>query len=75
MSGALENHVLPIHCPKCGARIDKTVGWLRGNSELVCPCGTTMHLEAGEVLQAVETLESALSRINRPAPVDPKTPV
>jgi hypothetical protein len=34
-----------------------------------------MHLEAGEVLQAVETLESALSRINRPAPVDPKTPV
>ena len=75
MSGALEDHVLPIHCPKCGAKIDKTVGWLRGNSELVCPCGTTMHLEVSDVLQAVETLESALKRISRPAPGEAKVPV
>jgi hypothetical protein len=75
MSGALEDHVLPIFCPKCGAKIEKTVGWLRGNNEFGCPCGTTMHLEVGEVLQAVETLESALSRIIRPSPVDPKTAV
>jgi hypothetical protein len=74
MSGDLEGHVLPIHCPKCGAKIEKTVGWLRGNHDLVCHCGTTSHLEPAEVIAAVEALEAALPRVVRPTPGAEKTP-
>jgi hypothetical protein len=74
MSVALEDYALPIHCPKCGANIQKTTSWLRGNNKLECPCGTTMHLEPEEVLQAVEALEAALRRIVRPTPGAEKVP-
>jgi hypothetical protein len=75
MPGALEDHVLPIHCPKCGAKIEKSLSWLRDNNELGCPCGTTMHLEAEELLLAAETFDDALGRIVRPAPDGDKKPV
>jgi DNA-directed RNA polymerase subunit RPC12/RpoP len=68
MSGLLNDHTLPVSCPKCGARIQKTVSWLRDNNEIKCPCGTKMHLKTEEVLSAVESLETALSRVIRPAP-------
>jgi hypothetical protein len=68
MSAILDNHVFPIHCPKCNGRFEKTVAWLRDNHELVCQCGTTSHLEPADVLAAVGTLEAALSQIVRPTP-------
>jgi hypothetical protein len=68
MSAKFEQYAVPIHCPKCGARIEKTVGWLRANDRLVCPCGTTSYLEPTEVIAAVETLLGALRRIVKPAP-------
>jgi hypothetical protein len=43
-------------------------GFLRENDEIVCPCGTTMHLHTDEVMVAVEALDDALSRIVRPVP-------
>jgi len=67
MPGVLNDHPLPVSCPKCGAKIQKTVSWLRSNDEIICPCGTRMHLQTDEVLSAVEALEGALRRIIRPA--------
>jgi hypothetical protein len=66
MSGVLDDHVLPVSCAKCAAKIQKTVSWLRENDKIACPCGTTMHLHTGEVMAAVEALDDALSRIVRP---------
>jgi hypothetical protein len=68
MSGLLDDYALPISCPKCGAKIQKTVSWLGTNNEISCPCGTKMHLKTEEVLSAVESLEGALSRVIRPEP-------
>ena len=76
MSAILEKHVLPIHCPKCDGKIEKTVAWFRDNHELVCHCGTTSHLESADVLAAVRALEEvALSQIVRPMPGAEKVPV
>jgi transposase len=75
MSGTFEKHVLPVHCPKCGSKIEKTVAWLRDNHELRCPCGTTSYLEPADVLAAVAALEAALRRIVRPTPGAEKVPV
>jgi len=75
MLGTLKDHALPIHCPKCGASLFKTVSWLTQNDEVVCPCGTTMHLDTRRVVQAVAALEGALCRIIRHAPGENKIPV
>src|SRR5271169_4840490 len=39
MSYIVDNTVLPVVCPKCGAQIQKSVVWFRQDSELGCPCG------------------------------------
>jgi hypothetical protein len=57
-----------VSCAKCGAKIQKTVSWLREHDKIVCPCGTTMHLHTDEVMAAVEALDDALGRVVRPMP-------
>jgi hypothetical protein len=37
MVGVLKNNVLPVVCPKCGAQMQKTIGWFRENNEISCP--------------------------------------
>ena len=68
MSHIIDNTVLPVVCPKCGARIQKSIAWFRQNNELGCPCGTTIYLETGELITIVDQLEGALGRSVRPAP-------
>lgn len=40
----------------------------RGNAQIGCPCGTTIHLATDELIPIVEALEGALTRLVRPAP-------
>ncbi|MGA8552271.1 MAG: hypothetical protein WB678_18745 [Stellaceae bacterium] len=68
MRNVLENHVLPVACPHCGGQIQKTIGWFRENTEIGCPCGTTIHLATDELIPIVDALEGALTRLVRPAP-------
>jgi DNA-directed RNA polymerase subunit RPC12/RpoP len=68
MPGVLDEHVLPVACPKCGAKIEKTVTWLKENDHIDCPCGTTIYIQTDELSAAVAAVEAALARISRPAP-------
>jgi hypothetical protein len=68
MAGIIENYVLPIVCPKCGAQIQKSIAWFRKNNEVACPCGTPIHLATDELIAAVEQLEGAIGRLVRPPP-------
>jgi hypothetical protein len=68
MSGVLENYVLPVVCPKCGAQIQKPVAWFRENNEVTCPCGTTRYLATDELIAIIDQLEGAIGRLIRPAP-------
>lgn len=68
MSTLLNNCTFPIVCPHCGAQIHKTAQWFRDNSELICPCGSTLYLGTGELLIAIAGIESALTRLIRSRP-------
>lgn len=68
MQSILENYVLPVVCPHCGARIQKTVKWFRENHQMDCPCGTTIYLATDELIPSVDALESVLTHLVRPAP-------
>jgi hypothetical protein len=68
MTGILENYVLPVVCPKCGAQIQKTIGWFRENNEISCPCGTSNYLVTEELVRIIDELEGAIGRLMRPTP-------
>jgi hypothetical protein len=68
VSGVIDNYVLPVVCPKCGAQIQKSVAWFRENSELTCPCGTTIYLATDELIAIIDQLEGAIGRVIRPGP-------
>jgi hypothetical protein len=68
VSSVIDNYVLPVICPKCGAQIQKSVAWFRENSELTCPCGTTIYLATDELIAIIGQLESAIGRLIRPGP-------
>jgi hypothetical protein len=67
MSSMIDNYVLPVVCPKCGAQIQKSIEWFRENSELICPCGTTIYLATHELIAIIDQLEGAIGRLIRPA--------
>ena len=68
MSGVMENYVLPVICPKCGAQMQKSIAWFRENNEITCPCGTTIYLATDELIPIIDQLEGAIGRLIRPAP-------
>jgi hypothetical protein len=68
MAGVLENYVLPVVCPKCGAQMQKTIGWFRENNKIICPCGTTIYLVTDELVRIIDELEGAIGRLIRPRP-------
>jgi hypothetical protein len=68
MSSTIDNYVLPVVCPKCGAQIQKSIEWFRKNNELICPCGTTMYLATNELIAIIDQLEGAIGRLIRPPP-------
>jgi hypothetical protein len=68
MSSVMDNSVLPVVCPKCGAQIQKTVAWFKRNNELNCPCRITIYLETAELITIIDQLEGAIESPIRPAP-------
>lgn len=68
MPSVMDNSVLPVVCPKCGAQIQKPIAWFKQNNELNCPCGTTINLATNELIAIIDQLEGALGRLIRPAP-------
>jgi len=64
MANVLENYVLPVVCPKCGAQIQKTIGWFRENNEIACP----IYLVTDELVRIIDQLEGAIGRLIRPTP-------
>ena len=41
----LDDEPVEIPCPKCGAKHQKTIGWLNVNDRFACSCGVTITLD------------------------------
>jgi hypothetical protein len=64
----LENYVLAVVCPKCGAQMQKAIGWFRQNNEIIYPGGTNHRPRDGQAYRIINDLEGAIGRLIRPAP-------
>jgi hypothetical protein len=57
---------LLVVCPKCGAKLQKTIGWRRDNREVSCPFGTKVYLVTDELVRIISEPEGAIGRLIRP---------
>ena len=62
----LKNYMLLVVCLKCGAKLQKTIGWFRENREVSCPFGTKVYLVTDELVRIIDELEGAIGRLIRP---------
>lgn len=67
MTGSLFDGVtIPLPCPKCSQKTDKTVAWLKANKEMTCAaCGTVSVLEPDELLRVLKDIDDAAGKIPR----------
>lgn len=61
---ANRNAKLPITCPNCSHKFEKTLGWLESNDNFACPtdCGNTFDTNQliGKIDKSLQGLENSL---------------
>ena len=65
MSGTFDNQSISIPCPKCGHKTDKTVGWLKTNSQFACRCGERVNVDASQFRREIAKADRALDDFRR----------
>lgn len=60
MAGFLDNAPFTFSCPKCGHKIEKTVGWIESNRHYTCTCGQRIDFDTDEFRQSEANVERAL---------------
>jgi transcription elongation factor Elf1 len=49
-----------FNCPKCGQKHEKTVGWLKANNKIVCPCGININLDVRDLIAGTDKAEQLI---------------
>ncbi len=61
-----DKRALDIPCPQCGHKTQKSVAWLRDNSDFTCVgCGRDIHLEADQFRSGIKRAESQIAAMLR----------
>jgi prophage tail gpP-like protein len=55
-----DDAIVPIPCPECCKKIEKTVGWLKSNEHVICDCGSRINVDANKVIAGLEKVERLL---------------
>lgn len=61
----LDDATVPIPCPGCGRKTEKTVRWLMHNRDFTCACGASIKSESGRFRQGVATADRAIENLKR----------
>jgi len=58
------DHLIPITCPACGHKVEKTIQWVRSNTSLQCEsCKSDIDLADKLWVTAVDAFERALKEL------------
>jgi hypothetical protein len=55
-----DDAAVPIPCPACGNKIERTVDWLKSNEHVICNCGNRINVDANKVIAGIEKVERLL---------------
>ncbi len=57
---------LPIACPNCGHKVNKTVNWFRHNQKLTCPeCDFIACLDTRQLRREIANVDAAIDGFMR----------
>ena len=60
----IENHPMPVTCPKCSHTVKKPIKWIRNNTSLKCEgCESDIDLTNKERIAADDAFEEALKEV------------
>ncbi len=54
---------IEITCTNCGRKTEKTVRWIKNNSQFTCPCGTTIRLDTAQFKGKIAEVEASIARL------------
>ncbi|WKW51891.1 hypothetical protein [Rhodomicrobium lacus] len=61
----LNEHILDIPCPGCGAKNAHSIGWIKENDHFICACGARVNIDKAGLLSGIEEAERALNDFQR----------
>ena len=62
----LDQLTIPIPCPDCGGKIDRSFEWIKDNKKHWCPtCHVNIDLDAEGTRRAVAGIEHSLKEVQR----------
>ena len=64
MSSQFDKHELSLPCSHCGRETKKSIGWLKGHREFICPCGVTVF-KADELIKGIGEADRAIDQFRR----------
>jgi hypothetical protein len=63
--GFLDDAPIPIPCPGCGRKTEKTIGWLKDNRQFTCECGAVINLQSDDFREGIGKADKAWSELER----------
>lgn len=63
MADYLDKLEIEIPCTNCNRKTKKSIGWIKGNSEFICICGTKIRLDASQFKAKIADAERSITRL------------
>jgi hypothetical protein len=65
MAGILDDKPFEFACPKCGDKIEITLGQFKTTDQHMCDCGAYIKLRTDESAKALEQVDDAVEKFWR----------
>ena len=60
MAGFLDDAEIEIPCANCNRKTKKSIGWIKGNSQFACACGTVISLRSDQFNREITNVEASI---------------
>lgn len=60
-----DSHAIEIPCQACGKKMSQTIGRLKKDPDLTCPCGVVTHVDASNLRKGISEVEKSITDLQR----------
>lgn len=64
MNISLDGAEVEIPCPSCGAKLHKSIGWIKRHTKLVCTCGARITLDTKQFKSEMAKVDGSLDALS-----------
>lgn len=60
MAGIIDGAEIEIPCENCGRKTNKSIGWIKTNTNFICDCGTRIVLDSDKLRREISKADRAI---------------